>query len=831
MVWPGWKSHGGSTLATQLEKARHSPGGRTSSGLDKIRQMATASLRAYREGPITETARRRTLVEYLNGVPLAALPGYGEVHGLGDGLWAWYGADFALTNQLLSQLPAAGDGAKQIASPEATIAYRQVLSLLLAQRRPAYYLVEDPSALEGLTDRYLQMLDAAGMLPPGLAASAPVERRLMAPARGRSPLTERKADLAVRSRVAQLLDVDRLYDLDRYDLTVNTTLDAETQRAVTRALLRLSDGENARRAGVAPLLGGDPAGVLYSFTVYERTPSANAVRVQVDSEDQPLDLNDGAKLELGSTAKLRTLVTYLELMAELHDRYAALAPAEAARLRDQAPDALSRFALDYLATAKEPTLDGLLEAAMTRRYSASPWEGFFTGGGLHHFRNFDPADNERRPTVRQGFDRSVNLVFIRLMRDLVEHYRARLPAVEAGILDDPDQPLRRAYLERFAAREGAEYLRRYYRAYGGLTPDRALEALVAGWKPTAKRLTAIYRSARPGAPFEELDRFVRAHLPHPSALDERTLRTLYEQLSPQRVSLADRAYLGRVQPLELWLLEYLSRHPEASFADVLEASADVRQEVYAWIYRPGHQSAQDRRIRTLLEAEAFVDLHRAWRQVGYPFDSLVPSYATAIGSSADRPSALAELLGILVNGGVRSSTERLSRLHFGAGTPFETVLERVPRPSQRVLHAEVAAVVQRELYGVVRTGTASRAPKTIALADGRTLEVGGKTGTGDNRIKRAGAKATRQSVMSRTASFVFTLGDRFYGTVVVYVPGEAAADYHFTSTAAIQVFKYLLPALQPLFDGTPLESEWTLFGGAASAPDEVAGGGGTASMP
>jgi membrane peptidoglycan carboxypeptidase len=160
---------------------------------------------------------------------------------------------------------------------------------------------------------------------------------------------------------------------------------------------------------------------------------------------------------------------------------------------------------------------------------------------------------------------------------------------------------------------------------------------------------------------------------------------------------------------------------------------------------------------------------------------------------------------------VRRPTERLARFHFGAGTPFETVLEREPAGSERVLHSEVAKLVSHELLGVVRGGTAARARKTIELADGRSLDVGGKTGTGDNRIKRHGVSATRAGVMSRTASFVFTVGDRFYGTIVVYVPGEDAADYSFTSSAAVQVWNYLLPSLQPLFERSPRASEWSLF--------------------
>ncbi|HVR28641.1 MAG TPA: transglycosylase domain-containing protein, partial [Thermoanaerobaculia bacterium] len=804
---PAWKGHGGSTLATQLEKSRHSPGGRTAGPAEKVRQMATASLRAYRDGPLTESARRRTLVEYLNALPLAALPGYGEVHGLGDGLWAWYGADFDQVNRLLAASDQSG-----LADPETAVAYRQVLSLLLAQRRPAYYLVEDPAALERLTDSYLEMLDARGLLPRAVATSGPpLALRSAPPARDRSPLYERKADLAVRSEVAALLGVNRLYDLDRVDLTVTTTLDAEAQQAVTAALLRLAEPDGARKAGVAPLLGGaDPAGVLYSFTLYERSAGANAVRVQVDSADRPLDLNDGAKLELGSTAKLRTLITYLELVAELHDRYAELPRATLERLRDEAPDPLTRWVLAFLTTASDTRLEAVLEAAMERRYSASPWEGFFTGGGLHHFRNFDDADNGRVPTVRQAFHRSVNLVFIRIMRDLVEHYRVGVPGSAASILEDREHPLRTAYLERFADREGAQFLRRYYREYQGTGPEAALAAVVAGTRPIPKRLAAIHRSTRPHSSFEEFDRFLRTSLPH-SAPEERIARRLYEELAPDRLSLADRGYVARVHPLELWLVEYLSRHPDASLADVLEASAGARQEAYGWLHRTRHKRAQDRSIRTLLEVEAFVEIHRAWRRLGYPFDTLVPSYATAIGSSADRPAALAELLGILANDGLRRPTARLTRLHFGAATPFETVLERQPFAGERVLHPEVAALARQELLGVVRSGTAARARKTIHLADGTKLEVGGKTGTGDNRQKRSGGSAGRAGVLNRTASFVFVLGDRFYGTVVAYVPGQAAADYRFTSSTAVQVFNYLLPALEPVLSRPVSLDEWSLF--------------------
>src|SRR6185503_11431726 len=93
---------GGSTLATQIEKFRHSPEGITSSPREKLRQMLSASVRAYHGSELTLAARRTIVVDYINGVPLTAVPGGGEVIGLGDGLAAWYGASFDDVNRWLA---------------------------------------------------------------------------------------------------------------------------------------------------------------------------------------------------------------------------------------------------------------------------------------------------------------------------------------------------------------------------------------------------------------------------------------------------------------------------------------------------------------------------------------------------------------------------------------------------------------------------------------------------------------------------------------------------------------------------------------------------------
>ena len=63
--------------------------------------MTSATLAAYQDGRTTLHAQQDIIRGYINSIPLAASPGYGDVQGLGDGLWAWYGADVSKIDPLL----------------------------------------------------------------------------------------------------------------------------------------------------------------------------------------------------------------------------------------------------------------------------------------------------------------------------------------------------------------------------------------------------------------------------------------------------------------------------------------------------------------------------------------------------------------------------------------------------------------------------------------------------------------------------------------------------------------------------------------------------------
>lgn len=799
LVNEDYDTPGGSTLATQIEKYRHSPDGVTYNGREKLRQMLSASMRAYMDGERTLPVRQRILLDYLNTVPLSAAPGFGEVNGVGDGLWVWFAADFGKVNTLL----AAPEGSGETLAAQG-IALRQVVALMIAHRRPSYYLsASGRDSLDQLSKSYVRLLAEHRLIGPALGQAAQVAPLVFRDLKANPP--QQMADIgkgttAIRNRLAGMLDAS-LYELDRVDAKVSVTLNGALQHQISDFLERLSDAEFARQQGLIGerlLSPGSLDAVRYSFNLVERTADGNRVRIQTDTTDQPLDINEGSKLELGSTAKLRVLTTYLEIVAELHGRLAEQPAAELRRARQDQPDNLTRWATEYLAAATDRGLPAMLQAALERRYSANPGEQFFTGGGVHSFNNFRHEDDGATPTVREALQGSINLPFVRLMRDIVRHTMYRVPGSTAQLLKDDDDPRRLEYLARFADREGQVFLRRFWHKYHGKSAEEIRDIFLDGLRPSADRLAAVFRYLSPQATPENLSAFLEQRLKGDKLSTER-LAQLYARSAPDNYDLPDRGYVARVHPLELWLVGYLSAHPGADWMQAVEASTDQRQAVYRWLFRTRFKGAQDSRIYTMLEVEAFLDIHRRWARVGYPFGHLVPSLATALGSSGDRPAALAELMGIIVNDGVRLNTQRIDHLAFAVDTPYETHFARQSREGERVMAPEVAAALRNGLSEVVEGGTARRLAGSFKLADGTALTMGGKTGTGDNRIVISRA-AGRGVALNRTATFVFYLGDRHFGTLTAYVIGPEAGSYRFTSALPVQILKSMGPILLPYLE-------------------------------
>src|SRR5206468_2772665 len=157
-----------------------------------------------------------------------------------------------------------------------------------------------------------------------------------------------------------------------------------------------------------------------------------------------------------------------------------------------------------------------------------------------------------------------------------------------------------------------------------------------------------------------------------------------------------------------------------------------------------------------------------------------------------------------VNRGMRLPVTRVASLQFARGTPYETRLAYQPTQAERVLKPEIADVVRRALIGVVQEGTAKRLKGALIRRDGSVVEIGGKTGTGDHRFDTfgRGGQLLSSRVVNRSATLVFLIGDRYFGTMLAYVHEPYAANYKFMSAMPAQLLKVLKPVLLPLVDGS-----------------------------
>lgn len=820
MFDPARDTAGASTLATQLEKYRYSPEGLTSSAEEKLQQMVSASMRAYLDGPDTSDARRRIVRDYINSTPLSGRAGFGEVQGIGEGLWAWYGIDFGEANALL--VP---QTRSEAALADQARVFKAALSLLLSQRRPSHYLQSGREELAQLTDSYLRVLGAADVIDRKLqdaALSQPLIFREGMPTVIGPPFSRQKAVNNTRTELLSLLGIPSLYDLDRMDLTASTTVISQVQKDVEQILQDIVDPVRATKMGLTGYRLLDEKqldAVRFSVLLYESTPGGNKLRVQTDNLNMPFDLNDGSKLDLGSTAKLRTLVTYLDIVETLYYRFTALPAGQQLNPADVANDPIRVWVVDQLRANPALSLQDLLDAAMLRPYSASPAETFFTAGGQHRFTNFESSDNGKVMPLADAFNRSVNLVFVRLMRDVARFYINEIPGID-DLLQNGDSPRRREYLARFADHEGREYLQRFYNTYRGIRGPELVSTLAKRTPAVPYRMAMAFRSVQPDADSTEMAAFM-AHRLDKTMPAGAELQKLYDKYAKDKFNSNDRAYLAGVHPLELWMVDYLLANPEANFDELVRASTDERQVAYTWLFNTSSWDKQQNRIRILVEQDAFDAIHQQWQRVGYPFPTLVPSYATSLGVSADRPAALTELMGIIVNDGLRLPMFQIDTLHFGAGTPYETRLAAMPGVGEQVLSREVSRTVRSALMGIVESGTGRRLSGVFLGPDGQRLAVGGKTGTGDHRSRRfgAGGQLIEETVVNRNAIFTFFIDDRFFGTILASVGGEQARNFEFTSGLATQLLKVLEPALQPLlYPDSELLSEITVDTVAQASP-------------
>lgn len=816
-------SAGGGTLGTQLEKTRHSPDGRTDGDVfEKMRQIITASERTYKNGRSTVETGRQTVVDYINAMPLSADPAFGEVNGYAVGMRAWFGEDIAEVNRVLS-VPQAEISDRDL--PKAAKIYRETLALIMAVKKPTAFIRKDRAGLEKRIDAFLPALESNGVITPRMKEAIANQRLSFAPPvplPAQANLYGLKSVTSLRIEFMQTLGtkaVTDLGDLDHMDFHLKTTHDGAVSNAVQKRVLSLSDPDAAKESrilGYRLLNEGQESGVIYSVSVTENTPDAVVQRVQVDNFGGQLNLSENSKLQLGSTSKARTVDLSLKLFEDLYREYSGMSTAELRAIKVAPKDRMTRWAIDYLASPdKDKSLDAFLAATLERSYPASPYEPFFTGGGVHYFENFEPKDNGESFTIRQALAGSINLPITRLGQDIVSHTIYHTMKTDPAIFSDPHHPARKEYLDRFALREGKEFLQDAWKYLKGKNAGEMMAALAAKTHRTPAHLAIIHRTVVPEASLSDFESFIRKEA---KALSPNTdFEKLYENYAPEKFSLAmerdklslqDRGYVTGIDPLALWLAAHQAqggKAPEWSskeWDDAVSSSAGARIAVYQWLMKPGKTGAQNNRIFTALEEDAFTRIHAEYKKTGYPFRELVPSLATfAMGVSGDTPAALAKFMSIHQNGGVMKPVVRFTGVDFATGTPYERRYEAKIPESVRVRSPEVSRAVLSALKNVVDNGTARRLKGKFTLSDGRELDVYAKTGTGDNRIERRASNGglISSNAVDRTATVMVGIGDKFSMTVLAYV-NDGAGQYKFTSSLPLQVAATIAEDLRPMIE-------------------------------
>jgi hypothetical protein len=362
-------------------------------------------------------------------------------------------------------------------------------------------------------------------------------------------------------------------------------------------------------------------------------------------------------------------------------------------------------------------------------------------------------------------------------------------------LTDPDHPKRLQFLEEAAEEEAQAILLRAYHSYRGLSIDAIISRLLGNRAQSSRHHAILFFAWNKCGDKEALGSWLKRY--HPVSPDE--IPRIYRAYSNPDLNIADFGYLLSVHPLQVWAAGELARKPDMTWDELLSRSSDAQRISYSWLFRLRNRKAQDLRLRIRIEKDAFDRMTLYWRRLGFPFEHLVPSYATAIGTSSDRPLALADFMGIIVNDGMRRPALSLTTLRFAPGTPYETALKPRSDSGERVMEPEVARALKTVLAEVVELGTANRLRGAFTWADGALVKVGGKTGSGDNRYKtfnRHGHE-TSSRVVSRTAAFVFYIGDRYYGVITAFVPGRQAGSFSFTSALPVTALRMLAPVINP----------------------------------
>lgn len=770
---------GGSTLMTTLEKITNTPGGRTQGVTDKIRQMIGAGLHLYAND--SSSGIKKALVDFLNTVPMAGGPRTyeGELYGFGASYYAWFGHSI---DELNAQL----NSKDRLVRSQA---FKNICTLIVSIRRPSQ-LLNDPQAVEQQANILLKRLNQKSLLNSALYVKAKAlhpawmpqakDRRQLDYAMHRESFSARNQYTQWVRRAVAKKSGDKearkinLQTVDLMPVTIEMSTDAQLEQNIRKVL----DDMYSDIAQKSPFVQNKQKGLLNNLTKKELQQIEYAVtvleidesrrwKILANTDTQANVVYNPAKqgrFQWGSTAKLRVLVNYLMI---IHDE-ARLLQSDLQQLNSQrlqqykkSSVTIKRLLAAYIDKHPQAEMNEILDWAMSRRISADPGEKFLTGESWHQFHNYKKSDDRKNPNLWQMTTESINLSYVRLMRDVVDYYIEQMGYDKKRILNDKHNLTRKKIIAD-AIKKEEQFYHQGMNFFIAMIKAQFHETLSITDKEIVNKAREVVKDLD-----NTNDRQMQEY---------KRLASMFKRITSYEKS---------------WLLAKVRGHESVNTISVDEEQERIVRQTSNW-FRTNKYWLKNT-LYTFLEQQAFANgVTPAWKKLGYPF-KVSPSYAVVLGSSGDTPMSLLELAGTLLNDGVHEKNiTAIERIVLAPGSEFETPF-KIAYQQEKIIPETVAAVARKAMEGVLHKGTAIFASRHPLMQ--YVQSSGAKTGTGDNRHY--------QTPVNRSAAVLSVLdggeGQAKYAICITMSVTQGNIErYKFTSKVPVRILARIADHLTPI---------------------------------